>query len=480
MNMRKKWAKIFLLLWVLGNVIVASAQGSLKAGASSVDITPPLGLKIVGNFNTPEATHIHDPLAAKSLVLDDGATRLAFVIVDNVGVPIEVFSAAAALIEAETGITPSHVLMASTHTHSAVSAGGEGSKRRGFNQNEPLDDYQRFVARRIADGVRIALNNLEPARIGWGSGAVPQHLFNRRWRLKNPIKSPYGELDQVQFNPGLNNPNKVEPVGGTDPEVAFFAVQAMDGRPIALLANYSLHYVGGVPAGHISADYFAVFAKKLAAQLGVQQNSPPFVGILTNGTSGDVNNIDFSKPSPSYGPYEKMNVVAEDVAQEVLKVYKNIPYQDKVTLKAARTSLTLKIRKPSREIYERSLKVRNSPADTKFEHSLERIFADRAIQFYEEWPDQVEVPLQVFRIGDLGIRGIPFEVFTETGLELKSKSIFKNNFTISFANGSFGYLATPAQHKLGGYETWLTVTKVEENASEKIVSELQRLEKKVK
>lgn len=478
--MRKKWAKIFLLLWVLGNVIVASAQGSLKAGASSVDITPPLGLKIVGNFNTPEATHIHDPLAAKSLVLDDGATRLAFVIVDNVGVPIEVFSAAAALIEAETGITPSHVLMASTHTHSAVSAGGEGSKRRGFNQNEPLDDYQRFVARRIADGVRIALNNLEPARIGWGSGAVPQHLFNRRWRLKNPIRSPYGELDQVQFNPGLNNPNKVEPVGGTDPEVAFFAVQAMDGRPIALLANYSLHYVGGVPAGHISADYFAVFAKKLAAQLGVQQNSPPFVGILTNGTSGDVNNIDFSKPSPSYGPYEKMNVVAEDVAQEVLKVYKNIPYQDKVTLKAARTSLTLKIRKPSREIYERSLKVRNSPADTKFEHSLERIFADRAIQFYEEWPDQVEVPLQVFRIGDLGIRGIPFEVFTETGLELKSKSIFKNNFTISFANGSFGYLATPAQHKLGGYETWLTVTKVEENASEKIVSELQRLEKKVK
>lgn len=480
MNMRKKWAKIFLLLWVLGNVIVASAQGSLKAGASSVDITPPLGLKIVGNFNTPEATHIHDPLAAKSLVLDDGATRLAFVIVDNVGVPIEVFSAAAALIEAETGITPSHVLMASTHTHSAVSAGGEGSKRRGFNQNEPLDDYQRFVARRIADGVRIALNNLEPARIGWGSGAVPQHLFNRRWRLKNPIRSPYGELDQVQFNPGLNNPNKVEPVGGTDPEVAFFAVQAMDGRPIALLANYSLHYVGGVPAGHISADYFAVFAKKLAAQLGVQQNSPPFVGILTNGTSGDVNNIDFSKPSPSYGPYEKMNVVAEDVAQEVLKVYKNIPYQDKVTLKAARTSLTLKIRKPSREIYERSLKVRNSPADTKFEHSLERIFADRAIQFYEEWPDQVEVPLQVFRIGDLGVRGIPFEVFTETGLELKSKSIFKNNFTISFANGSFGYLATPAQHKLGGYETWLTVTKVEENASEKIVSELQRLEKKVK
>src|SRR5690606_20490830 len=152
----------------------------------------------------------------------------------------------------------------------------------------------------------------------------------------------------------------------------------------------------------------------------------------------------------------------------------------KVTLKAARTSLTLKIRKPSREIYERSLKVRNSPADTKFEHSLERIFADRAIQFYEEWPDQVEVPLQVYRIGDLGISGITFDVSTETGLELKSSSIFKYNFTISFVNVSFGYHATPAQHKLGGYDTWLTVTKVEENVAEKIVNELPRLEKRVK
>lgn len=39
---------------------------------------------------------------------------------------------------------------------------------------QPLDDYQRFVVGRMADGVRIALNNLEPARTGWGSGNVSQ------------------------------------------------------------------------------------------------------------------------------------------------------------------------------------------------------------------------------------------------------------------------------------------------------------------
>ncbi len=445
-----------------------------------VDITPPLGLGIVGNFIVPPATHVHDPLHARSLVLDDGQTRLVFVIADNVGVDQEVFDTAAGMIREETGVPRSQILMAATHTHSAVSAGGDGERRRAYNKGRPLDEYQQFLARRIADGVRIAINNLEPARIGWGSGAVLQHLFNRRWKLKNPIRNPFGQMDAVQFNPGVNNTNKIEPAGGTDPEVAFLAIQSVAGRPIAILANYSLHYVGGVPSGHISADYFALFANKLAAKLAEDPKAPPFVGFLTNGTSGDVNNVDFSKAGRSYAPYEKMDVVAEDVAQEVLRVYKSIQYQDIVTLKSARSDLSLKVRKPSREIYERSKKVRDSPADTKFEHSLERVFADRAIQLYEDWPDQIEIPLQVFRIGDWGIRGIPFEVFTETGLDLKKKSPFKNNFTISFANGSYGYLATPAQHKLGGYETWLTITKVEETASEKITQEIMRLSEQVK
>ena len=445
-----------------------------------MDITPRLGLRTVGGYNDPEATHIHDPLHARSLVLDDGQTRLVFVIADNVGIDQVVFDTAGKLIKEETGIPPARVLMAATHTHTAVSAGGEGDRRRGYNKGKPLDEYQQFLVRRIADGVRIAINNLEPARIGWGAGSVPQHVFNRRWKLKNPVRNPFGQLDAVQFNPGVSNTNKLEPAGGTDPEVAFFSVQSIEGRPIALLANYSLHYVGGVPAGHISADYFALFSNKIAAQLAKDNKMPPFVGFMTNGTSGDVNNIDFSKAGPSYAPYEKMDLVAEDVAQEVLRVYKSIGYQNHVALKSARSDLSLKVRKPSLEIYERSKKVRDSPPDTKFDHRLERIFANRVIQIYETWPDEIPVPLQVFRIGDLAIRGIPFEVFAETGLDLKKKSRFQRSFTISFANGSYAYLPTPAQHKLGGYETWLAASKVEETASEKITHELMKLEESLK
>jgi hypothetical protein len=92
-----------------------------------------------------------------------------------------------------------------------------------------------------------------------------------------------------------------------------------------------------------------------------------------------------------------------------------------------------------------------------------------------EWPDEINVPLQAFRLGDLGIAAVPFEVFTKTGLDIKAQSPFKPTFTIEIANGYYGYLPTPDQHKLGGYETWLSTNRVEVEASEKIVKELMSL-----
>jgi hypothetical protein len=57
-------------------------------------------------------------------------------------------------------------------------------------------------------------------------------------------------------------------------------------------------------------------------------------------------------------------------------------------------------------------------------------------------------------------------------LEIKEKSPFKTTFTIELANGGYGYLPTPEQHKLGGYETWISINRVEKEASEKIVAKL--------
>lgn len=473
------WISLCVMLWMVLPSRVQAQEGERKkifrAGASISNVTPPLGLPIVGNYQSPVATHIHDDLNARALVLDDGTTRLAFVIVDNVGVDQAVFDEAKRRIEDKTGLARTNVLMSATHTHSGTSAGGLGEKRRGYNGGAPLDEYQIFLASRIADGVQVAINNLQPARIGWGVGHVPQHLFNRRWRMKEPVVNPFGVRESVVMNPGVGNPNLKEPAGPTDPEVSFISVQSVDGKPLALLANYSLHYVGGVPDGHISADYFGVFADRIQELLKADRHDPPFVGMLSNGTSGDVNNINFRGPSQKHAPYEKMRIVANDVAQEVLKVYQTIRHHDWVRLQAAQSEMTLKVRRATPEMIAFAEKVLARSADEKPGHPLEKIYANRVLEMEKSWPDEVNIILQAFRIGDLGVAAIPFETFTETGLEIKKKSPYKPSFTISLANGSYGYLPTPEQHAVGGYETWLTTNKVQKDATVKIVAELMEL-----
>lgn len=456
-------------------VVDARADESVpvfRAGAATSDITPPLGSLIVGGFRPFPAEHVHDELHVRCLVLDDGQTQLAFAICDNVGIAREVFDAARDLVVAETDLPPECILLSSTHTHSGPPARGHCKVIR----QDVLPDYQAFVARRIADGIRRALHNLEPARIAWGQAAAPEEVFNRRWHLTDPDqrKNPFGGVDEVRMNPPRASASLVRPAGPTDPEISFVSVQSRQGRPLALLANYSLHFVGGVRRGDISADYFAMFADRIRVSLGAMRQEPPFVGIMTNGTSGDVNNIDFRTTRKRQPPYAKMRQVADLVADRVDAAHASVEFHDHVTLAAAAQELQLAVRTPTAEQLAWARATLAKPEDAPRHHRLERNYAQRVLDL-EPAPEQVSVLLQAVRIGGVGITAIPFEVFAETGLSLKDRSPLSPTFNISHANGSFGYLPTPAQHALGGYETWLGTNFVEVEASDKIEAALLEL-----
>jgi hypothetical protein len=404
-------------------------------------------------------------------VLDDGKTKLAFVVIDSVSVNREVLDEAKRQIHAATGIPVENQMMSATHTHSASSA--RGTNALVFEKS--MDDYQSFLARRIADGVRRAVNNLAPARIGWGSGQVPQHVFNRRLLLKDGKTSlnPFGGQDRAVMNPS-KPADLLKPAGPTNPEVYFLSVESTNGRPVALLANYWLHYVGGVGATSISADYFGVFCDRVQELLGADRQDPPFVGLLANGPCGDVNNVNFTGPREKRAPYEKIRIVANDVAQEVVRVRKGIQHRDWVELKAAQSELELAMRHPTPELVAWAERILARPATTSPAHRHEETYAKRTLAA-KDWPPTVSVVLQAFRIGELAVAAIPFETFTEIGLEIKAKSPFKDTFTIELANGGYGYLPTPEQHELGGYETWLGTNRVEKDASRQIVKRMLEL-----
>ena len=175
---------------------IAQQQRQFRAGAATSNITPWLGISSNGGMQDRVPQHVHDELHARALVLDDSRTRLALVTVDSCMVPRHILDAAKKLVHQHSGLPIENMLMSATHTHTA------GTATPVF-QSEADAEYQLFLTRKIADSVRLALNNLEPARIGWSVGAVPQHVFNRRWKMKPGTipPSPFGSTDQVKMNP---------------------------------------------------------------------------------------------------------------------------------------------------------------------------------------------------------------------------------------------------------------------------------------
>jgi len=427
----------------------AAEPRRLRAGAATSNITLPLGAANGGVIARGGlATHIHDDMHARCLALDDGRTRVVIAICDLRMIGREVVDEVKRRVRDAIGLPPENVLVSATHTHGAPAA-------IGMHTADVDCWYRDFLTNRIADGLRRAITNLAPARIGWAVGSVPQHVFNRRWFMREGLILPDpfgGQADRVRMNPPRASEDLLKPAGPVDPELAVLSVQHADGRPLALLANYGLHYVGGYERGHVSADYFAIFADRIQQLIGADRLDPPFVAMMSNGTSGDINNIDFRGPRQRYAPWTRMREVAIDVADEAFRVYKQIKYREDAPLAVRATELQLGVRRPDARRIEWARAILKEDTNPN-RLTRPEIYASEALEL-AKFPEKVPVPLQAIRIGELGIAAVPCEVFAETGLAIKAQSPLRPTFTIELANGYNGYLPTPEQHELGGYETW--------------------------
>jgi hypothetical protein len=433
---------ITLLLALLCPALAPAAD--FKAGAFAEDVTPTkFPISVNGGFADRKATVANDPLHARCLVLDNGRTKLAIVVVDSCMMPRELLDAAKVLAEKKTGIPAAHILISATHTHSAPTVAG-------VFQSDPDAGYVQFLTEKIAEGIEQAHKRLVPAKIAWGVAQEPNQVFNRRWKMKPGFKNanPFGGEDKVRMNPPRANPDLIEPAGPTDPAVTVLSVRTADDKPLALFATYSLHYVGDLPP--LSADYFGAFANSVTSKLKADKD---FVAALSNGTSGDVNNIDFKAEATKTAPGERCRLVADAVATTALKAVEGAKYDTPIGLKALTAEIELGVRKPSADEVKRAEGILEKAKGREL-RGAEEVYARETV-LIAKYPDTVKVPLQLLVIDSRAVVAIPCEVFTEIGLEIKkSVSIYKTTAVVSLANGYFGYLPTPAQHALGGYETW--------------------------
>ena len=448
------------------------SAGSLRAGAARVAITPEIGGDIVGGFLPVRATELHDPLHVRCLVLDDGINRLAIVVCDLLGMHRSLGDSARRRIEKEIGIAKEAVMISCTHTHSATSVLGNR-----FETEQELDAYQTTVADAIVEGVRQAVLTSQPAQLGFTTIQRPDHVFNRRWFLKpgSMPPNPFGEIDMVKMNPSAGSADLIEPAGPTDPTVSILAVRQPDGRMISVFASYSLHYVGGVGNGHISSDYFGMFCDELVRLAGDRNAS--MVPMLANGTSGDINNINFRTPRSGQKPYEQMQLVAHDVASGVFAAMATLNYSGDLSLGFRYREEPISLRMPTPEQIQWATSTLASPAPSAGTTDLPRIYAERTLRLAEQAKSSpiIRLPLQVLRIGDIGIGTMPCEVFCEIGLEFKRTSKLQPAILLSLAHGYFGYLPSVRHHRLGGYETWLGTNRLEPTASVTMLESLLQM-----
>ena len=471
---------LFFFCFTIITISLSGQSGQLRVGTACVDVSPTV---TPFQLRSGKSSFVHDPLHVRAVAFECGEGRAVICLIDAIGIGREMSDIAKSRVAEKTGWNPEDMLICATHTHTAPK-GGEGMPGR--------EAYEKLKYEKLEEAIVQAIQSMEPARVGFSSEDEPSEVRNRRWFLQPGTMppNPLGEQDQVKTNANRNH--LVKPAGPIDPEISVIDVRTYRHKPLALIANYALHYVGGVPkkmdengreVGMASADYFGEFSRIMPFRIGGVNPPDNFVAMMTNGASGDINNLVFTGSRAPRSPFEQIRIVASKAADASWRAVKKIENYDTKPLIATRQrEVDLPYREPDeREIGLAKDLLNRTRQEREAINSRTTSVATRVIEYAKpEHPRTEPVLIQAFRIGDQAIVSMPFEVLVEIGLEIKKKSPFERTFLIELANGGYGYLPPPNQHKLGGYETWLGTSRFQPQSSEILIKHLLEMLQELK
>jgi hypothetical protein len=424
----------------------AQLRAEFKAGAAVVDITPPrLPVLVNGGMLSRSVDRIKTRIHARAVALSAGQEQLVIVVVDSCMMTRQLLDAAKMSAAQRTGIPVDRMLISATHAHSVPSS-------MGCLGTDPDPRYVPFLREQLVEAIAAAQAVLEPARIGFAKGDAADFTALRRW-IRRPdriVEDPFGNMTvRANMHAGRNWDDVTGEAGPEDPDLSLISIQAPDGRPIAVLGNFSMHYFGDQG---ISADYFGLFCEGLERRISPQAvpGKPAFVGLLSHGCSGDIYRVDYTvaeedRPKPTIDQYTNGLL---DVA---MAAYEKIHYHDDVDLAMAERRMTLNYRVPDRQRLEWAQRIVAAMGE-RLPKTPTEVYAREQVILHER--QRTEIVVQALRIGDIGIATTPTETYAITGLKIKAASPLPYNMVIELANGGDGYIPPPEQHLFGGYNTW--------------------------
>lgn len=442
-------------------------SSDLHAGAAQLEITPSAGVHLSGSGmgDHRPAESVLDPLFAKALVLQSGETRLCLVTLDVTIITVDYTQRIRGAIEAQTGIPPEAILVHATQTHSAPSIGYFMLDPDFPLVTTPETEYLRgaeaaygdFASEQAIRAAVTACERLQPARLGVGRGMLSGLAFNRRGvRRDGSILMPKPRGREAQPL-GLTDLCYLE--GPSDPEVGVACLQTVDLQPLAFLLHYTCHPVnvfGHAETYHaVSADWPGAWSRELRQRYGEQ-----VVPLVLNGCCGNQNPWDPFDPE-QWPDHLRMG---RELAQMSERVTHSLSYLPSAELALRVEHVPLPFREiPDARRREVDQVLGADPDPPRGENGQVdarwfRAATTRSVELCREREGQLAYEVQAFRIGALGIVGLPGEPFVEGQLAIKTRSAAPYVWPTHLTTQYVGYLPTREAYERGGHEANFDVT----------------------
>ncbi len=410
-------------------------MNEFKAGFARLDITPPLGTNISGYYSQRIADGVLDNLYASALAVSDGMNTAVILSLDIIGINKKRMDDYRKSIADKNSLPFESIFISCTHTHTGPEM-GEGL----YPEDIP---YINYLERKLCDAAALALADLKPGTASIGRSVAPGISFIRRFRMKD---------GSIRTNPGIKNPDILEPIGTPDEIVQFVRINREDADEI-LLVNFQVHpdVIGGTK---FSADYPKFVRDTLETALDNVKC------IYINGAQGDTNHIDhLGVTGIALSGYKNSELMGKTIAGAVLQAYmKKLPVKS-TPVRFGQKNIDVPSNRGDKSQIpeaERIIALHESGRDDQIPYSgmeLVTVVAEAyRIKMLENGPDSFTLPLVAIRFGDVSISGVPGEPFTDIGRGIKENSPFKMTLISCCANGCEGYFPLKSAYDEGGYE----------------------------
>ena len=399
-------------------------SGTLAVGFGEVGITPQNPVQLCGYYFDRLSTGVHDPLSARAMAVSDGEKRAVLCVVDLCFVSGVWWPSTASIHEAvaaRCGLPEECLMLSATHTHTGPDL-----------HLEP--EYAATLPGLIAQAITQAIEDLKSANVSVAHGEEHTLQFIRRYRMKD---------GSVMTNPGILNPDVVEPIGEPDREV-FSLVVTSDGVTRGGLVNFGLHCdtVGGT---EISGDWAHYLRQSMTRELGDDAT------LLTPiACCGDVNHWNVFREVSRRG-FEETERIGTTVAGAALA---SLPQAVPVApgpVRGLRQVVDAKLRMPTDAELAEAREIMAKPAVTDVDFTMDRVDAIRKISCAEYGPS-LPLELSVLAFGNVALVGLPTEFFTALGRNIKERSPFEHTVIVTLAGHDVGYIGERQNYDEGGYE----------------------------